>query len=114
MIRYAEVLLNVAEAEALRTGGNLVRSRALLDAVRKRSDANYNFGVLATGADLTTAILKERRIELLMEGFRYNDIARRNLPLPSYGANATIPVSDVRYTFPIPAQEIISNPEADY
>ncbi|CAH0189453.1 hypothetical protein SRABI27_02036 [Pedobacter sp. Bi27] len=114
MIRYAEVLLNVAEAEALRAGGNLVRSRALLDAVRKRSDATYDFGVLATGAQLADVILKERRIELLMEGFRYNDIARKNLPLKSYGANATIPVADVRYSLPIPAQEIISNPAAEW
>jgi hypothetical protein len=59
-------------------------------------------------------ILKERRIELLMEGFRFNDIARKNLPLKSFGANATIPVADVRYTFPIPAQEIISNPAAEW
>jgi len=114
MIRYAEVLLNVAEAEALRPGGNLVRSRALLDAVRHRSDPAYNFGVLLTGTDLETAILKERRIELLMEGFRYNDIARKNQPLRSYGANATIPVSDARYTLPIPAQEKISNPAVEW
>jgi len=114
MIRYSEVLLNVAEAEALRTGGNLVRSRALLDAVRKRSDATYDFGVLATGTDLVNTILKERRIELLIEGFRFNDIARKNLPLPSYGANATIPVTDVRYALPIPSQEIISNPAAEW
>jgi hypothetical protein len=114
MIRYAEVLLNVAEAEALRPGGSLVRSRALLDAVRKRSDATYDFGVLASGADLATAILKERRIELLMEGFRYNDVARKNQALPSFGANSLIPVADPRYTFPIPAQEIISNPAVEW
>lgn len=109
IIRYAEVLLNVAECEASVTGGNLVRARAILDAVRKRSDPTYDFGVLATGPDLVAAILKERRIELLMEGFRYNDLARRATALPSFGAGSSIPVSDARYTFPIPLSELNTN-----
>ncbi|WP_432709030.1 RagB/SusD family nutrient uptake outer membrane protein [Pedobacter sp.] len=109
MIRYAEVLLNVAEAEAA-AGGNAVRARALLDAVRRRSDATYNFGVLA-GAALTETILKERRIELLGEGHRYNDLARLNRALPAIGAaGLTIAVSDPRYTFPIPINERNTNP----
>ena len=109
MIRYAEVLLNVAEAEAA-PGGNPVRARALLDAVRKRSDANYEFGSLA-GTALTEAILKERRIELLGEGHRYNDLARLNRALPAIGAaGQTIAVSDPRYTFPIPVNEKNTNP----
>lgn len=110
MIRYAEILLNVAEAEASISGGNLLRSRALLDAVRQRSDATYNFGTLATGADLVTAILKERRIELLGEGFRFNDLARKGMPIPSIGSGSSIPVADARYVFPIPDAEVIYNP----
>lgn len=113
IIRYAEVLLNVAEAEASVTGGNLVRSRAILEAVRKRSDANYVFGALATPTDLVNAILKERRIELLAEGFRYNDLARKAAPLPSFGIGAAIPVSDDRYTFAIPLAEINTNSEVN-
>lgn len=112
ILRYAEVLLNVAEAEALRPGGDLVRSRALLDAVRKRSDATYNFGVLGQ-PELVAAILKERRIELLMEGFRYNDLARKAAPLPSFGAGSSIPVTDERYTFPIPIVELNTNSEVN-
>jgi hypothetical protein len=109
MIRYAEVLLNVAEAEAA-PGGNPVRARALLDAVRKRSDATYEFGNLE-GTALTEVILKERRIELLGEGFRYNDLARLNRALPAIGAaGQTIAVSDPRYTFPIPVNERNTNP----
>lgn len=114
VIRYAEVLLNLAEAEALNPGGNLVRSRALLDAVRKRSDPTYDFGVLATSAELLAAILKERRIEFLTEGMRYNDLARRVEPIPSFGAGSvSIPVTDPRYTFPIPLQETNTNPEVN-
>ena len=110
MIRYAEVLLNVAEAEALAPGGNLVRAKALLQAVRTRSDATYVYGALTTPAALEAAILKERRIELLAEGFRYNDLARKAAPLPSFGAGASIPVTDQRYTFTIPSGELNTNP----
>ncbi|GAA4204130.1 RagB/SusD family nutrient uptake outer membrane protein [Pedobacter jeongneungensis] len=113
IIRYAEVLLNVAEAEALVTGGNLVRSRAILQAVRTRSDATYVFGVFATPADQVNAILKERRIELLAEGFRYNDLARKATPLPSFGIGAAVPVTDDRYTFAIPLAEINTNSEVN-
>lgn len=110
MIRYAEVLLNVAEAEARVTGGNLTRSRALLDAVRHRSAPAYDFGVL-TATQLFETILKERRIELLGEGQRYNDLARLNRALPAIGASGqTIPVDDPRYTFPIPVNERNTNP----
>lgn len=107
IIRYAEILLNVAEAEAA-PGGNATRARELLDAVRRRSDATYNFGTLST-AQLQAAILKERRIELLGEGFRYNDLARQVLPLPSFGMGAVVPVTDSRYTFPIPTVERNTN-----
>jgi len=113
IIRYAEVLLNVAEAEALVTGGNLVRSRAILQAVRTRSDAAYVFGAFATPTDLVNAILKERRIELLAEGFRYNDLARKATPLPSFGIGTAVPVSDDRYTFAIPLAEINTNSEVN-
>ncbi|RQO71057.1 RagB/SusD family nutrient uptake outer membrane protein [Pedobacter sp. KBW01] len=110
IIRYAEVLLNVAEAEALAPGGNLIRSKALLQAVRTRSDAGFVYGVLVTPAALEAAILKERRIELLAEGFRYNDLARKAAPLPSFGAGTSIPLADQRYTFPIPIGELNTNP----
>lgn len=106
MIRYAEVLLNLAEAEA--EVGSQTRARALLEAVHHRSDPGYDFGVL-TKAQLIDAILTERRIELLAEGFRANDIVRRGQPIVSYGAGATIQPSDSRYIFPIPTSEQKSN-----
>lgn len=113
-IRYAEVLLNVAEAEALIAGGNLVRSRALLDAVRHRSDPNYDFGALATGAALEKAIMTERRIEFLAEGMRYNNLARKAEPMLSIGAGSLIQVADPRYTLPLPDVETYYNPAADW
>lgn len=109
VIRYAEVLLNLAEAEAESEGGSLERSLALLEAVRKRSDAGFTFPTLSR-AELIQAILTERRIELLGEGFRAPDIRRRLLPMESIGAGASIPVTDERYTFPIPTGEVQTNP----
>ncbi|TDE16494.1 RagB/SusD family nutrient uptake outer membrane protein [Dyadobacter psychrotolerans] len=106
-IRYAETLLNVAEAEA--EAGSLTRARAILEAVRKRSDAAYQFGTLDK-AGLIAAILTERRIELLAEGFRANDVLRRAQPLNSFGAGTLIQPTSANYVFGIPTTEQQTNP----
>lgn len=106
-IRYAEVLLNLAEAEA--EGGSLARAIELLKAVHLRSDATYDFGTLATKADVIKAILTERRIEFLAEGFRANDVLRRGEPLNSFGAGSIIQPSDPRYIYGIPLAETQTN-----
>ena len=79
ILRYAEVLLNYAEAEA-RVNGLTQKGVDLLNAVRNRAvtDAGKRFS-LASFADadaLITAILQERRIEFLAEGRRWPDIHR--------------------------------------
>lgn len=106
-IRYAEVLLNLAEAEA--EAGSQTRASALLDAVHKRSDASYDFGTLSK-TELVRAILTERRIEFLAEGFRANDVLRRGEPLNSFGAGSIIQPSDPRYIYGIPTVEVQTNP----
>ncbi len=106
-IRYAEVLLNLAEAEA--EVGSQTRSLALLNAVHQRSDATYDFGTLDKSG-LIKAILMERRIEFLAEGFRANDVLRRGEPLNSFGAGTIIQSSDPRYIYGIPLGEIQTNP----
>jgi hypothetical protein len=79
LYRYAEVLLNYAEAEA-RVNGVTQKAVDLLNAVRNRAvkDAAKHFSAASfTGADaLITAILQERRIEFLAEGRRWPDIHR--------------------------------------
>jgi hypothetical protein len=79
-IRYAEVLLMLAEAKARTASGvssvavdllNAVRNRAVTNAAEQFTIANF-----ATQADLIKAILKERRIEFLAEGKRWGDISR--------------------------------------
>ena len=76
ILRYAEVLLN--QAEALARTGNSAQALLLLNAVRNRSVAaadQYAVGSL-TGTGLVQAILNERRIEFIGEGLRWGDISR--------------------------------------
>jgi hypothetical protein len=113
VFRYAEVLLNYAEAAA-RTN-DLALATELLKAVRTRSDAGYIFAnnQLSTKETLINSILTERRIELLGEGFRSNDLLRTLQTIPAKGsssmqANAVKP-TDENYTFPYPSKEINTN-----
>ncbi|MDX6183089.1 RagB/SusD family nutrient uptake outer membrane protein [Flavobacterium sp. Fl-77] len=79
VIRYAEVVLNMAEAHARLS--NLSTALNLLNSVRNRSLANpatqaYTAASFTTDATMVAAILKERRIEFLQEGRRWTDIHR--------------------------------------
>ncbi|MEO5998103.1 MAG: RagB/SusD family nutrient uptake outer membrane protein [Chitinophagaceae bacterium] len=113
VMRYAEVLLNYAEASA-RTGA-LADAAALLNAVRKRSDATYSFSSadLASQTALTNLVITERRIELLGEGFRVPDVQRLMLPIPGKAALSCIaPTSDptaTLYIWPISSEELGTN-----
>jgi hypothetical protein len=111
LIRYAEVLLNLAEAEA--RVGSQERALALLQAIHHRSDATWEY-TPENQEDLVNAILTERRIELLGEGFRTNDFFRTGQPILSSGAGsatelASIPLTDPRYVLPIPTAETLTN-----
>jgi len=78
IIRYAEVLLNVAEAYS-RTSALDVRAMNLLNAVRNRAVPVTNRFTIASFASqtaLTQAILNERRVEFAGEGRRWADITR--------------------------------------
>lgn len=78
IIRYAEVLLNVAEAYSRTTALDL-RALSLLNAVRNRAVATadrYTIANFTTQNTLTQAVLNERRIEFAGEGRRWADITR--------------------------------------
>lgn len=79
-IRYAEVILNLAEAEARQNPLSL-RAINLLNAVRNRALVNptieqYTVANFAAPNSLLLAIFAERRIEFLAEGRRWADIHR--------------------------------------
>jgi len=111
VIRYAEVLLNLAEAKTRTTNAVDPQAVALLNAVRNRSDASTTFTVasFATATDLINAILKERRIEFLGEGLRNNDLMRLLQTIPAKGTAPAKTASDVGYIWPIPASELALN-----
>lgn len=111
VIRYAEVLLNLAEARARNTNTIDAQAVALLNAVRTRSDPTTTFTVasFATSADLINAILKERRIEFLGEGLRNNDLMRLLQTIPAKGTAQAKAPSDVGYIWPISATELALN-----
>lgn len=80
IIRYAEVLLNVAEAYLRLATPDTGNALSLLNQVRNRAlpDASLHFTAanFATPKDMLGAVLQERRIELLGEGRRWADIHR--------------------------------------
>lgn len=140
MMRYAEVLLNVAEAYARNnnvTEGlkylNMVRDRALAD----KAAQSYQASDFADNVALLKAILAERRIELNMEGRRWPDIHRlqqcphfpiNGIPAKHANANpsaasytlgteytgpygvAAIPYDNFKFVWPIPLTELNANP----
>lgn len=79
VIRYAEVLLNYAEAEA-RQNGVTQKAVNLLNSVRNRAleDESLHFSIssFANTDELMEAILQEREIEFLAEGRLWPDIHR--------------------------------------
>ena len=90
IIRYADVLLMLAEAELL-GNGNVARAAELVNQVRARARKTYEIlhgtpapadllpDVPSTGAPLDwfrTHLMHERRVELALEGHRYDDLVR--------------------------------------
>ncbi len=142
-IRYAEVFLIQAEAEA-RSGGVTQRAVDLLNMVRNRALANvatetYTTASFANQNALINAIIKEKRIEFLAEGKRWSEIHRLSVDpafttagVPDKMANGfanlgafvcagpvpatgvpAIPYADYRFLWPIPQQERNTNPIVD-
>ncbi|MFD2246267.1 RagB/SusD family nutrient uptake outer membrane protein [Pontibacter ruber] len=112
VIRYAEVLLTLAEAEA-RTGNPIEALRRLNEVATARGAAPY----VSVGDQLIQDILTERRKELAFEGHRYWDFMRLNLPIirtaqhPS--AAREIAVDNFRRIQPIPQGELDANPNIE-
>ena len=110
MLRVAEQYLIRAEARARQN--NLTGAKADINAVRNRSGLGNT--TAATQADLLTAILHERQVELFTEqGQRFFDLRRTgnldavmNVVAPGKGGTwATF-----RQYWPIPTVDLLSNP----
>lgn len=106
LIRYPEVLLTRAEALA-RIGGtaNLTSAVGFLNTVRSR--AGLPARVVTTQQALIDDILRERRVELAHEGFRWFDLRRTGTALtvvPSLASQN----QPFRLLWPIPQREILN------
>lgn len=98
LIRLAEIYLIRAEARARKATPDIPGSQADLNIVRNR--AGLANTTAAIPADLLTAILQERRIELAHEGQRWFDLRRTNRLLSTLG------ITDAyRALWPIPQRE---------
>jgi hypothetical protein len=80
LIRYAEILLNYAEA-ANESGQTVQATNALLQlraraGIAPGSDNRYGIPAGITQADLREAIRKERHVEMCFEDMRFYDIRR--------------------------------------
>ena len=111
VIRYAEVLLNLAEARVRTTNAVDPQALALLNAVRGRSNPAgvYTAASFASASAMTDAILLERRIEFLGEGIRNFDIMRLNVTIPGKGSVPAVPNTSINYVWPIPSSELAVN-----
>ena len=108
--RYAEAQLIIAEAEA--DAGNLQAAVAIINALHARVSlpqfsSNDKAAILAH-------IVSERSAELFLEGHRFGDIRRYNLPLipaPGTAYHAGGTYADAR-CYPFPGIESDGNPNA--
>jgi hypothetical protein len=113
IIRYAEVLLTLAESYA-RTDDE-TDALVYLNMLAQKRDPSFA-GYTSTGAQLITDILKERRKELAFEGLRFFDFTRLNMDIvrpqqdDSAPSIAEVPVGNDKRILPIPQAEIDANP----
>ncbi|MES2276423.1 MAG: RagB/SusD family nutrient uptake outer membrane protein [Bacteroidota bacterium] len=134
VIRYAEILLNYAEAS--NETGNQTEALNTLRLLRVRAGITAGtgslYGIPATGtqADVRTLIMNERSIELAFEGHRFFDIRRWKIAsqidgMMTHGMQITKTGStytylrinvtpryfkDIYYYFPIPTDDVTFNP----
>ncbi len=108
VMRYAEILLNKAEALARLDAGVSTPAIDILNTIRNRSSADSLFP--ATKGALIDSILTERRIELAFEGFGMIDFLRTKRNIPARGSTQPEQDWDGQFTpWPIPFQETQAN-----
>ncbi|MEW4922932.1 RagB/SusD family nutrient uptake outer membrane protein [Algibacter sp. 2305UL17-15] len=118
-LRYADVLLMIAEAENAVNGPTSIAYDAI-NQVRRRafgnSENDINPGI--SSEEFLNTVLDERRLELCFEGHRKDDLIRTqklhsviddfNLKNPQHQKN----YQSYKYIFPIPQIELALNPNA--
>lgn len=124
MLRLSELYLIAAEADARLN--NLSEGAQYLNDLRKARITDYQAGSYASASALLSAVLTERRKELIGEGLRMSDLRRLGQGFTRYashdenpaldnvvvktGAAMTYAANDYRLTWPIPKDEMDANP----
>ena len=114
VIRYAEILLTLAEAY-YRTSDE-INARLYLNMLAIQRDPSFA-GYASTGTQLLNDIIFERRKELAFEGMRYLDLQRLQLDVVRVNINnnyvgitpLTLPANNFKRIFPIPQNERDAN-----
>lgn len=121
LFRLSEMYFILAECEVGGATPNLVQAATYIQAIRSaRNTVAQPLPVYGTAQAAWADILLERRKELCFEGHRYIDIKRlgalantsidRNITDDIINSTPlTLPVTDYRFTFPIPQSEIAGN-----
>ncbi|MGK9118395.1 RagB/SusD family nutrient uptake outer membrane protein [Olivibacter jilunii] len=114
-LRYAETLLIFAEAEN-EVNGPTSEAYEALNAIRRRSNASLQSVGNMDQQQFRSFVLEERRRELHLEGVRAWDLRRWGIYLPvmnAIGVDANNIIkrrNNAHLLFPIPEEEINSNP----
>jgi len=119
IFRASEMLL--IKAEALADANDLSGAAALIKQLRDaRFGSDQTLPNYANQQEAFADILKERRIEFMFEGHRYKDLKRlgaragkgieRDAIDCAINGACSLPVSDFRFTVPIPLVELNANP----
>jgi hypothetical protein len=104
-LRLSDVILMYAEAlneTTNATGSQSATILAGLNAIRTRAGLNSLVGTALTQAAVRTAIAKERRVELALEGHRWFDLVRTG----TVDAEMGVTINANYYVFPIPNSEV--------
>lgn len=107
VIRYEEVILNYAEALFEEGAGSYAAAMAQLNLITS------NRGAAAYTTISKADILKERRKELIFEGFRFDDLMRTGAGIVKFSVQqniaATLTYPNNVFAYPIPQAEIDAN-----
>jgi len=106
VIRYAEMLLTAAEGYA-RSGNDALA----LERLNQLREARGLPASAADGSALISLIMKERRVELAVEGHRWFDLKRLglNIPKSARSAQPTLNYTDFRILPDLPVSELNLN-----
>jgi hypothetical protein len=117
-LRYSEILLIYAEASSQAANGPTSLAIERLNMIKRRaygfpSKVASSVDFPATGWTATSfrdAVIQERAYEQFMEGKRWLDLKRTGKAAEKILANKNLTIRQAHYLWPIPQQEIDTNP----